>query len=218
MSAIAMITWMKSHYKLLLNAILGLVVASSISFGIISHNRANRLSEELKIANNNIEAYQDELDDSQQASGVLMLDMKNLKDYNDKLVHQLDSVSKKHNIKSSEILTAATQKQIIDVNKSKGVRGDIITILKDSTYKDSLQYNNLTKVYYTIGKDSVNIKLDVKNTQFLYVYKHKQYKNKKNFFQRLFTFDWKKETRYKYKIVNTNDIMKEDSIRVIQAI
>lgn len=218
MSAIAMITWMKSHYKLLLNAILGLIVASSISFGIISHNRANRLSEELKIANNNIEAYQDELDDSQQASGVLMLDMKKLKDYNDKLVHQLDSVSKKHNIKSSEILTAATQKQIIDVNKSKGVRGDIITILKDSTYKDSLQYNNLTKVYYTIGKDSVNIKLDVKNTQFLYVYKHKQYKNKKNFFQRLFTFDWKKETRYKYKIVNTNDIMKEDSIRVIQAI
>ena len=218
MSAIAMITWMKSHYKLLLNAILGLVVASSISFGIISHNRANRLSEELKIANNNIEAYQDELDDSQQASGVLMLDMKKLKNYNDKLVHQLDSVSKKHNIKSSEILTAATQKQIIDVNKSKGVRGDIITILKDSTYKDSLQYNNLTKVYYTIGKDSVNIKLDVKNTQFLYVYKHKQYKNKKNFFQRLFTFDWKKETRYKYKIVNTNDIMKEDSIRVIQAI
>lgn len=218
MSAIAMITWMKSHYKLLLNAILGLVVASSISFGIISHNRANRLSEELKIANNNIEAYQDELDDSQQASGVLMLDMKKLKDYNDKLVHQLDSVSKKHNIKSSEILTAATQKQIIDVNKSKGVRGNIITILKDSTYKDSLQYNNLTKVYYTIGKDSVNIKLDVKNTQFLYVYKHKQYKNKKNFFQRLFTFDWKKETRYKYKIVNTNDIMKEDSIRVIQAI
>ena len=218
MSAIAMITWVKSHYKLLLNAILGLVVASSISFGIISHNRANRLSEELKIANNNIEAYQDELDDSQQASGVLMLDMKKLKDYNDKLVHQLDSISKKHNIKSSEILTAATQKQIIDVNKSKGVRGDIITILKDSTYKDSLQYNNLTKVYYTIGKDSVNIKLDVKNTQFLYVYKHKQYKNKKNFFQRLFTFDWKKETRYKYKIVNTNDIMKEDSIRVIQAI
>lgn len=218
MSAIAMITWMKSHYKLLLNAILGLIVASSISFGIISHNRANRLSEDLKIANNNIEAYQDELDDSQQASGVLMLDMKKLKDYNDKLVHQLDSVSKKHNIKSSEILTAATQKQIIDVNKSKGVRGDIITILKDSTYKDSLQYNNLTKVYYTIGKDSVNIKLDVKNTQFLYVYKHKQYKNKKNFFQRLFTFDWKKETRYKYKIVNTNDIMKEDSIRVIQAI
>ena len=215
---VAIMQLIKNNWRMLRNIVLGLLVASSLSFGIFYHNKANKLSEELKIANNNIEAYQDIVSDSQQASGVLMLDMKKLKDYNDKLVHQLDSVSKKHNIKSSEILTAATQKQIIDVNKSKGVRGDIITILKDSTYKDSLQYNNLTKVYYTIGKDSVNIKLDVKNTQFLYVYKHKQYKNKKNFFQRLFTFDWKKETRYKYKIVNTNDIMKEDSIRVIQAI
>ena len=215
---VAIMQLIKNNWRMLRNIVFGLLVASSLSFGIFYHNKANKLSEELKIANNNIEAYQDIVSDSQQASGVLMLDMKKLKDYNDKLVHQLDSVSKKHNIKSSEILTAATQKQIIDVNKSKGVRGDIITILKDSTYKDSLQYNNLTKVYYTIGKDSVNIKLDVKNTQFLYVYKHKQYKNKKNFFQRLFTFDWKKETRYKYKIVNTNDIMKEDSIRVIQAI
>ena len=218
MSAIAMITWVKSHYKLLLNAILGLVVASSISFGIISHNRANRLSEELKMANNNIEAYQDALNGAQQASGVLRLDMKKLKDYNDKLVQQLDSVRKTEKLKSKEIQVAATQKQIINVNKSKGVGGDIITILKDSVYKDSLQYNNLTKVYYTIGKDSVNIKLDVQNTQYLYVYKHREYKNKKNFFKRLITFDWKKKDVYKYKIHNTNDILKEDSIRIIEAI
>nr|DAJ76147.1 MAG TPA: hypothetical protein [Crassvirales sp.] len=37
-------------------------------------------------------------------------------------------------------------------------------------------------MYYTIGKDSVNIKLNVDNTQYLYIYKHKEYKNKKNFF------------------------------------
>lgn len=213
-----MVTWIKNHYKLLRNAILGLLMASSVSFGIISHNKANRLSEELKIANNNIEAYQEALDGSQQASTVLKLDMKKLSEYNDKLIQKLDSAAKKNGIKSSEITTAATQKQIIDVSKSKGVGGDIITILKDSTYKDSLQYNDLTKVFYTIGKDSVNIKLDVQNTQFLYIYKHKQYKNKKNFFQRLFTLDWKKETRYKYKIVNTNDVIKEDSVRIIESI
>lgn len=209
---------MKNHSKLLRNAILGLVVASSVSFGIINHNKANRLSEELKIANNNIEAYQDALNDSQQASGVLQLDMKKLKDSNDKLLLKIDSVAKKNGIKSSEITAAATHKQIIDVSKSKGVGGDIITILKDTTYNDSLQYNHLTKVYYTIGKDSVKIKLDVQNDQYLYIYKHKQYKNKKNFFQRLFTFDWKKVTKYKYKIVNTNDVIKEDSVRVIEAI
>lgn len=208
----------KNNYKTLLNAICGLLIAFCVASGISYHNKANRLSQELKMANNNIEAYQDALSGAQQASGVLRLDMKKLKDYNDKLVQQLDSVRKTEKLKSKEIQVAATQKQIINVNKSKGVGGDIITILKDSVYKDSLQYNNLTKVYYTIGKDSVNIKLDVQNTQYLYVYKHREYKNKKNFFKRLITFDWKKKDVYKYKIRNTNDILKEDSIRIIEAI
>lgn len=208
----------KNNYKTLLNAICGLLIAFCVASGILYHNKANRLSQELKMANNNIEAYQDALNGAQQASGVLRLDMKKLKDYNDKIVQQLDSVRKTEKLKSKEIQVAATQKQIINVNKSKGVGGDIITILKDSVYKDSLQYNNLTKVYYTIGKDSVNIKLDVQNTQYLYVYKHREYKNKKNFFKRLITFDWKKKDVYKYKIRNTNDILKEDSIRIIEAI
>lgn len=208
----------KNNYKTLLNAICGLLIAFCLASGIFYNNKANRLSQELKMVNNNIEAYQDALSGAQQASGVLRLDMKKLKDYNDKLVQQLDSVRKTEKLKSKEIQVAATQKQIINVNKSKGVGGDIITILKDSIYKDSLQYNNLTKVYYTIGKDSVNIKLDVQNTQYLYVYKHREYKNKKNFFKRLITFDWKKKDVYKYKIRNTNDILKEDSIRIIEAI
>lgn len=212
------LSWVKNNIKSLFNAFLGLLIAFSLSCGIIYHNKSQRLSEELKIANNNIEAYQDALSGAQQASGVLQLDMKKLKEYNDKLVQQIDSVRKKEGIKSKEIQTAATQKQFIDVNKSKGVGGNIITIIKDSTYKDSIQYNNLTKVYYTIGKDSVNIKLNVDNTQYLYIYKHKEYKNKKNFFQRLFTLDWKKIQRYKYKIVNTNDLIKEDSVRVIESI
>ena len=144
--------------------------------------------------------------------------MNKLKDYNDKLIRQIDSISNEQGVKSKEIQAAATQKQIINVNKSKGVGGDIITIIKDSTYSDSLQYNPLTKVFYTIGKDSVNIRLDVENTQYLIIYKHKEYKNKKNFFKRLITFDWKKEYKYRYKIHNSNDVIKEDSLRVIEAI
>lgn len=213
-----LIQTIKKNYKLLLNAVLGLLTAFCLASGIFYHNKANRLSEELKMANNNIEAYQDALYGSQQASGVLRLDVKKLSEYNDKLVQQIDSIRKIHKVKKNEIQVAATQKQILNVNKSKGVGGDIITIIKDSTYKDSLQYNPLTKVYYTIGKDSVNIKLDVQNTQYLYVYKHREYKNKKNFFKRLITFDWKKKDVYKYKIHNTNDLLKEDSIKIIEAI
>lgn len=213
-----LIQTIKKNYKLLLNAVLGLLTAFCLASGIFYHNKANRLSEELKMANNNIEAYQDALYGSQQASGVLRLDVKKLSEYNDKLVQQIDSIRNIQKVKKNEIHVAATQKQILNVNKSKGVGGDIITIIKDSTYKDSLQYNPLTKVYYTIGKDSVNIKLDVQNTQYLYVYKHREYKNKKNFFKRLITFDWKKKDVYKYNIHNTNDLLKEDSIKIIEAI
>ena len=215
---IAIMQLIKNNWRMLRNTILSLLVASSLSFGIFYHNKANKLSEELKIANNNIEAYQDIINDSQQASGVLKLDMNKLKEYNDKLIQQIDSIRKQNKIKSKELQVAATQKQILDVNKSKGVGGDIITIIKDSTYNDSIQYNNLTKIYYTIGKDSVNVRLKLDNTQYLYIYKHKEYKNKKNFFQRLFTFDWKKKYVYKYKIHNTNDLLKEDSVRVIESI
>lgn len=215
---VAIMQLIKNNWRMLRNIVLGLLVASSLSFGIFYHNKANKLSEELKIANNNIEAYQDIVNDSQQASGVLKLDMNKLKEYNDKLIQQIDSIRKQNKIKSKELQVAATQKQILDVNKSKGVGGDIITIIKDSTYNDSIQYNNLTKIYYTIGKDSVNVRLKLNNTQYLYIYKHKEYKNKKNFFQRLFTFDWKKKYVYKYKIHNTNDLLKEDSVRVIESI
>lgn len=142
--------------------------------------------------------------------------MNKLSEQNDKLIQQIDSVRKINKIKSDNLHTAATQTQTIYVNNSKGVRGDIIEILKDTIYTDTLQYNDLTKVYYSIGTDSVNIALDVKNTQYLYIFKTREYKNKKSFFKRLFTLDFKKVDRYKYKIVNTNDLLKEDSVRIIE--
>lgn len=144
--------------------------------------------------------------------------MDKLSEQNDSLLQKLDEVRKEKKIKSSELNTAATQTQTLDVIKSKGVRGDIITILKDTIYTDTLQYNDLTKVYYSIGTDSVSIALDVKNTQYLYIYKKKQYKNKKNFIKRLLTFDWKKETKYKYEIVNTNDLLNTEDVRIVESI
>lgn len=142
--------------------------------------------------------------------------MTKLSQQNDVLIQKIDSVRKKNKIKAKDVTTAATQTQILLVNKSKGVRGDIIEVLKDTIYKDTLQYNDLTKIYYTIGKDSVNMLLDVQNTQYLYVYRHKEYKNKKNFFKRLFTLDFKKVYKYKYDIINTNELFKEEDIRIIE--
>jgi hypothetical protein len=76
-------------------------------------------------------------------------------------LHKLDSIRDRLKLKSKSILTAATQSQVLNVNDSKGVGGDLVTILKDTTYTDSLKYNDLTTVYYTIGRDTVNIGLDI---------------------------------------------------------
>lgn len=133
--------------------------------------------------------------------------MSKLSQQNDELVHKLDSVAKKLDIKSKQISTAATQKQVIYVNSSKEVEGDLVEILKDTVYNDSIKPNQLTTVYYTIGRDTVNVALDIKNTQYLYIYSTREYKNKKSFIKRLFTLDFKKVNKYKYKIENTNDLV-----------
>lgn len=216
MEILAILRWLKNHRKIAANAILSAAVAFLLFFGINTYQQNKKLSERLELAQNNIEAYQDAINGSQQAFNVLKLDMTKLEEQNDKLIQKIDSVRKENKIKARHLNTAATQTQTLYVNKSKGVRGDIVTILKDTTYTDSLQYNPLTKVYYSISKDSVDILLDVKNTQYLYIYKHREYKNKKKFLKRLLTLDFKKVDRYKYTIVNTNDLLKEDSVRIIE--
>jgi hypothetical protein len=79
-------------------------------------------------------------------------------------VHQLDSVRDKLNIKTKHVKTAATQTQTINVIGSKKNREDITTIIKDTVYNDSIRFNNLTLVSYTIGKDTVSIGLNINNT------------------------------------------------------
>lgn len=214
----AIVTWLLNHKKIAVDSVLMLCVALSLIFGVITCKQNRKLSEGLEMAQNNIEAYQGVVSASQQANNVLKLDLTELQQYNDVLLHRIDSVMEERDIKKKNVSTAATQTQSVLVNKSKGVRGQVIVNNKDSVFTDSIKYNDLTKVFYTISKDSIDIKLDIRNTQYLYVYKKREYKNKKNFFQRLFTLDWKKVTKYKYEIVNTNDLIKEDSVRVIETI
>ena len=220
MNSAMILSWLISHKKIAIKALLSLLVGLLVVFSINIYKQNKRLSKSLEIAQNNIEAYQGILNGSQQANNVLKLDMSQLRNTNDSLIQKIDSVRQQLKIKPKVVKTTATQTQTIYVTANKGVRGqDIIkTIQRDTVYKDTIQINPLTKVNYTIGKDTVSINLDIKNQQFLYVYKHRQYKNKKSFIKRLFTLDFKKIDIYKYQIVNTNDIIKTSNVRVIEAI
>ena len=214
----AALTWLVANRNKLTTAILSLSVAILLSFGIFTYKQNKKLSESLEMAQNNVEAYQGALNGSQQAFNVLKLDMRDLSKQNDSLLVELDKIRKEKKIKAKELTTAATQTQIIDVNGSKGVKGDIITILKDTVYTDTMQYNNLTKVYYSIGTDSVKIALDIQNTQYLYIFHHREYKNQKKFIKRLLTLDFKKVTKYKYDIHNTNELVNTKDVRIVESI
>lgn len=209
-------SWLLKHKRLAVEAILGVLLALSIGAGIMLHNQNKTLSESLETAKNNVEAYQVIATDAQQANNVLQLTVEDLQNSKDKLIQQIDSVRQDQKINSKGLRSAATQTQSLLVNKSKGVQGDIIEILKDTVYTDSIHFNDESIVYYTVGKDTVDIKLDITNTQYLYTYKTREYKNKKNFLKRLFTLDFKKVDKYKYTIVNSNDLLKESNIRIIE--
>ena len=217
MSILTILSWIVTNRKSLFKAILGLSVGLLLAWGITLSKQNKKLSESLETAQNNIEAYQGSLAGSQQANNVLRLDIETLRYQNDKLLHDIDSVAKVNKIKSSQINTAATQKQSLDVNGGKGVEGQLKEILKDTTYTDSIQYNDLTKVYYTIGNDTVWVGIQLENTQYIYVYSTKEYKNKKSFLKRLFTLDFKKVKKDKYSIVNSNDLLNTSEVRVVQA-
>ena len=210
------VSWILAHWKTFVKAILGLAVGVLIGWGVMLHKQNKKLSESLEMARNNIEAYQGVINGSQQANNVLQLNINELQTYNDELLHQLDIVREDLKIKDKQLKTAATQTQVINVSASKGVGGDLTEILKDTIYTDSIKYNPLTTVKYTIGKDTVSIGLDVRNTQYLFAYTTKEYKNKKSFLKRLITFDWKKVEKHIYKIENTNDVINTEDVRVVE--
>lgn len=215
MGTIAIIKNLIANRKILFKTISWLSVGLLLLFSITTYKQNKKLSESLEMSQNNVEAYQELYNDSQQASNVLKLTVEQLQNSKDSVIQKLDSVRKELKIKPKQVKTAATQTQVINVIKSKGVKGDIL--VKDTIYTDSIQYNPLTTVHYTIGKDTVSIGLNVENTQYLYIYTTKEYKNKKNFIKRLFTLDFKKVKKYKYKIVNTNDLLKNDDVRIVES-
>ena len=217
MNIATIIAWLLKNYKTVFGAVLGLSVALSVAWCINLHSQNKKLSERLEMASNNIEAYQNMLAGAEKENNVLQLDINTLRNSNDVLLQRLDSVMAANKIKPSHLTNAATQTQVVDVNGGKGVEGDLTVILKDSTYTDSLQYNPLTKVYYTIGNDTVSVGIKLDNTQYIYVYSTKEYKNKKTFLKRLFTLDFKKVKKQKYSIINTNDLLKTSEVRVVEA-
>jgi hypothetical protein len=126
-------------------------------------------------------------------------------------------VRKELKIKEGELRQALYQKQRIKL--------DTVVIVKDSLIVDSvgehrgftqiINYNPQT-ILTLVKKDSAySVKLDISNDQFLYVYKQKQWKYP-TFWSRLKHFSWKKVSRNRYKIVNSNVAIKQEDLKIVE--
>lgn len=217
-----MITLLKTAINWVFNkidfkAICWLSVGLSLFISTFLWKKNNKLSESLEMAQNNIEAYQNMMNNLTTENNALKLTAEQFQNCNDSLIQKLNEVAKENNIKVSKITNAATQTQDLHVIASKEIEPQSITInTPNKVYNDSIKLNDLTSIYYNIVEDSVQIQLNISNTQYLYTYKHKEWKNKKKFLKRLFTLDFKKVWKYEYQIINTNDLINTSDVRIIE--
>lgn len=101
-----------------------------------------------------------------------------------------------------------------DINVSEK---DTVLVSDSCSFKKRFKPNDLTLLDISLAKDTLEYVLQIHNDQYLFVYTSREYKNKnKKFFKRLTTFDWKKTTYYRYEIVNTNNLIKVGSTRVVE--
>lgn len=180
---------------------------------ILRHNN-NKLQNEIANNVNNIEAYQGLLQKSYTDNNVLKLDISTLRYSEDSLLQQIDSVRNKLKISEKTLKLAMASSSTINVSQKDTI------LLKDSCqFSKVFKPNQLTTIKIELVKDSLGYDLDIKNTQYLLVDIHKDWKNKdKRFFKRLFSWDWKRVLYTEYAIRNTNPIIRVDDTRVIENI
>ena len=115
----------------------------------------------------------------------------------------------KLNIKEKELQQTQLQKQEI--------KHDTTIIVKNNNFTLEIKPNSLTSIIINKQDSLLTHKLNIKNTQTLYVTNKRIYKNNyKNWFTRLLHFDWKKKDNIEYQIHNSNDLIEITDSRMIE--
>lgn len=170
--------------------------------------------------NQNVEYYQNVSNGQVDQNRVLRLTVDEFRQSNDILVQRIDSIRRELRISENRLQTAITANQVLQVSKT-----DTVTVVKTVdgfTFDKTIEFNPQTilDIYYEhytddARVDSIRAELEITNEPSLLVYSKREYKNKKNFFQRLFTLDWKKITTTNYTLVNSNELIENTDVRVL---
>ena len=198
------ISWLSKNFKVLAVFIIGIFAA----FVVLQHNQLKNKNKEIDRLNNNILYYQEQQDTLQNDNRVLRLTVDEFKDSKDSIVQQLNNVRKELNIKDKQLEQAQSQTQQIIV--------DTAIVVKENNFKEVIRPNELTSIIIAKTDSILTAKIDIKNTQTLFLSSKKQYKRQyKNWFRRLLKFDFKKQRVYRYTIKNSNELIKVTDTKLI---
>lgn len=154
---------------------------------------------------------------------VLKLDISDLKHSNDSLIQSLEDNRKSLKIKENALKQAISVQTIIrdTVIQELPVEyhvttGCDFTVELVATDRMTGKQNPLTTCTISRFDNKIEWVPCIKNGQDLIIYNNKEWRNpNKNFFKRLFTWDWKKDNIDRYSILNSNPSIEITDTRII---
>lgn len=160
-----------------------------------------------RITNNTL-FYQEQLSDKDKEIRTLNLTIDEFKNTNDSIIQNIVDIQEELKIKDKELKQAQSQNQEINI--------DTTIVVGDEDFEKEIKPNELTSLII-IKKDSIlTAKINIQNTQTLFISNKREYKNQyKNWFRRLIHFDFKKRDVYKYQIHNSNPLIEVKETRLI---
>lgn len=198
------LSWFKGNFKVIAVIIISIFAAIIV----FQRNQIQKKNKEVDRLWNNLEYYQEQKDSLTDNTRTLQLTINEFKNSKDSTIQELNKVKKELKIKDKELQQAQSQKQQIVIDT---------TIVVEDNFKEEIKPNNLTSIIIAKQDSILTAKVDIRNTQTLFISSKREYKNKyKNFFCRLFKFDFKKVNVYRYQIHNTNDLIKVTDTKLIE--
>ena len=199
--------YIKKYYSIIL--IILVVSLGFISYGL--YNKLGNKNREIDRLSENVLSYEQIASNSKEQNRVLKLTIVELNSSQDSLLQQLNNTRQKLKIKDKQLKSAA----IIKTEVKDSISVQIVDSVKN--FNVDLILNDLTTIIVTRKDSIITAKLELYNTQTLYVLEKKEYKRKyKNGWSRFWHFDWKKVPRRKYQINNSNSLIKTIDTRIVE--
>lgn len=199
------INFIKNNFQTIAVIIIMILTA----FLFIQNDKLKTVNQRLDSVQNNYQYYMNKSSNVEDQNRILQLTIDDYKETKDSLINEIKTTQKKLKIKEKELYQTQIQKQEI--------KHDTTVIVKSPNFTLEIKPNSLTSIIINKQDSLLTHKLDIKNSQTLFVTNKRIYKNKyKNWFVRLLNFDFKKKNDIRYQIHNSNDLIEITDSRMIE--